>query len=147
MALPDLTGQNIENTYQRVLQTDGTNFYNGTGSAFITNTGGNQPDNNGIIRYKNNGTLVADSNFSYNGTLFAAQCEEIELVAASTGINLQGSITMSGGISASGTIIAQDIVNATNNNSGIRIKEDIVDVLSSLNIVGGLTGSIDGGTF
>ena len=147
MALPDLTGQNIENTYQRVLQTDGTNFYNGTGSAFITNTGGNQPDNNGIIRYKNNGTLVADSNFSYNGTLLAAQCEEIELVAASTGINLQGSITMSGGISASGTIIAQDIVNATNNNSGIRIKEDIVDVLSSLNIVGGLTGSIDGGTF
>lgn len=32
MALPDLTGQNIENTYQRVIQTDGTNFYDGTGS-------------------------------------------------------------------------------------------------------------------
>jgi hypothetical protein len=32
MALPDLTGQNIENTYQRVLQTDGINVYNGTGS-------------------------------------------------------------------------------------------------------------------
>jgi len=32
MALPDLTGQNIENTYQRVLQTDGINVYDGTGS-------------------------------------------------------------------------------------------------------------------
>ena len=35
MALPDLTGQNIENTYQRVLQTDGTIIYDGTGSIFL----------------------------------------------------------------------------------------------------------------
>jgi hypothetical protein len=32
MALPDLTGQNIENTYQRILHTDGTLIYDGTGS-------------------------------------------------------------------------------------------------------------------
>ena len=32
MALPDLTGQNIQDTYQRVLQTDGSLLYNGTGS-------------------------------------------------------------------------------------------------------------------
>jgi hypothetical protein len=38
MSLPDLTGQNIENTYQRLVQTDGTNFYDGTGS--IVNLGG-----------------------------------------------------------------------------------------------------------
>jgi hypothetical protein len=38
MALPDLTGQNIENTYQRIVQTDGTNFYDGTGS--LVNIGG-----------------------------------------------------------------------------------------------------------
>lgn len=30
----DFTGQNIENTYQRVLQTDGTFVYDGTGSLF-----------------------------------------------------------------------------------------------------------------
>ena len=31
----DLTGQNIENTYPRILQTpDGVNVYDGTGSAF-----------------------------------------------------------------------------------------------------------------
>ena len=147
MALPDLTGQNIEDTYQRVLQTDGTNFYNGTGSAFITSTGGGQPDNNGIIRYKNDGTLLADSNFSYNGTTFAAQCEAVNLVAASSGIQLQGAITMSGGISASGTIIAQDIVNASDNNSGFRIKPAVTEILSNLNVLGNFTGSIDGGTF
>jgi hypothetical protein len=34
MALPDLTGLNIEETYQRLLQTDGINIYDGTGSLF-----------------------------------------------------------------------------------------------------------------
>ena len=32
MALPDLTGQNIQDTYQRVLQTDGGTLRDGTGS-------------------------------------------------------------------------------------------------------------------
>ena len=36
----DFTGQNIEDTYQRVVQTDGTNFYDGTGSA--VSIGGSQ---------------------------------------------------------------------------------------------------------
>ena len=38
----DFTGQNIEDSYQRVLQTDGTLIYDGTGSLFTitsTNTG------------------------------------------------------------------------------------------------------------
>jgi hypothetical protein len=39
MALPDLTGQNIENTYQRILQTDGTFIYDGTGSIIDLSTG------------------------------------------------------------------------------------------------------------
>jgi hypothetical protein len=36
----DFTGQNIEDTYQRVVQTDGTNFFDGTGSAVTV--GGSQ---------------------------------------------------------------------------------------------------------
>jgi hypothetical protein len=35
MALPDLTGENIQDTYQRILQTDGINVLDGTGSIFI----------------------------------------------------------------------------------------------------------------
>jgi len=33
----DFTGQDIETTYQRVLQTDGVSIYDGTGSLFIVN--------------------------------------------------------------------------------------------------------------
>ena len=32
MALPDLTGQNIQDTYQRILQTDNGTLRDGTGS-------------------------------------------------------------------------------------------------------------------
>jgi len=38
MALPDLTGQNIEDTYQRLLQVDGESIRNGTGSLFTPKT-------------------------------------------------------------------------------------------------------------
>ena len=32
MALPDLSGSNIQDTFQRVLHTDGTSIFDGTGS-------------------------------------------------------------------------------------------------------------------
>ena len=35
MAISDFTGKNIQDTYQRVVQTDGTNLADGTGSIFI----------------------------------------------------------------------------------------------------------------
>ena len=39
MALPDLTGQNIEDTYQRLLQVSSSgDIVNGTGSLFIPKT-------------------------------------------------------------------------------------------------------------
>ena len=34
MAVNDFTGKNIQDTYQRVVQTDGTNLADGTGSIF-----------------------------------------------------------------------------------------------------------------
>ena len=53
----DLTGQDIENTYQRVLQTDGTLIYDGTGSLFTT------PGN------INTGSFVTTSSFNaYTGS-------------------------------------------------------------------------------
>jgi len=42
----DFTGQDIENTYQRVLQTDGVNIYDGTGSLFVI-TGSSTPIDTG----------------------------------------------------------------------------------------------------
>ena len=37
MAVNDLTGQNIQDTYQKVVQTDGVNLADGTGSALPIN--------------------------------------------------------------------------------------------------------------
>ena len=53
MALPDFTGQNIENTYQRVLQTDGGELRDGTGS-LVTLT-----------------NITASGNISASGTITA----------------------------------------------------------------------------
>ena len=41
MALDDLTGKNIQDTYQRVVQTDGTNLADGTGSLLPISIDGN----------------------------------------------------------------------------------------------------------
>jgi hypothetical protein len=41
MALNNLTGQNIQDTYQKVVQTDGTNLADGTGSLLPISFNGN----------------------------------------------------------------------------------------------------------
>ena len=53
MAINDLTGQNIQDTYQRVVQTDGFNLADGTGSALPISFEGN----NVIV----SGSLVAQT--------------------------------------------------------------------------------------
>ena len=53
MSVNNLTGQNIQDTYQRVIQTDGTNTADGTGSLLPISFDGN----NVII----SGSLVAHS--------------------------------------------------------------------------------------
>ena len=53
MALPNLKDQNIQDTYQRVVQTDGTKVYDGTGSLLPIEFN----ENNVII----SGTLTAQT--------------------------------------------------------------------------------------
>ena len=98
MALDDLTGQNIQDTYQKVVQTDGTNLADGTGSLLP-------------ISFRNNdvvisGSLIAQTyvvsesivNISSGSTVFGDSGDDTHLFS--------GSITASGNISSSGTIIA-----------------------------------------
>ena len=84
MALPDLTGQNIENTYQRVLQTDGVNVYDGTGSLVtLQYTGSFTGDGSGLtgitavaapagpdqsIQYNNGGAFGGSSTFTFDSS-------------------------------------------------------------------------------
>ena len=162
MALPNLSGSNIQDTYQRVLQTDGSTIYDGTGSAWLTNENGNPPDHNGVVRYNSSGKLIADSGWTFgthNGSasIMHLQANEINF-QTSTGINLVGNI------SASGTIRAGDIINHSNSTSGLRFNPLSVDVLENLIVTGSIiasgdisssgiitatsfVGNMDGGTF
>ena len=60
----DFTGQDIETTYQRVLQTDGVYIYDGTGSLFnITGSGGGIYDGKNITgSFTNQSTWVFNHN-------------------------------------------------------------------------------------
>jgi len=62
MALPDLTGINIENSYQRVVHTDGVNYYNGTGS--LLNLG---PINTGSFATTGSNTFIGSQIISGSG--------------------------------------------------------------------------------
>jgi len=63
----DLTGQNIENTYQRILQTpDGTTFYDGTGSAVTFTATAVAGGQNSQIQFNSGSVLSGSSNFSFD---------------------------------------------------------------------------------
>jgi len=60
MALPDLTGQNIENTYNRIVQTDGTFFYDGTGSLLNLGSGSATAINTSSFATTGSNTFIGD---------------------------------------------------------------------------------------
>jgi hypothetical protein len=84
MALPDLTGQDIENTYQRVLHTNGTLIWDGTGSLVtLQYTGSFTGDGSGLtgitataapagpnqsVQFNDNGVTSGSGNFLFNKT-------------------------------------------------------------------------------
>jgi len=67
MPLPSLSGSNIQDTYQRVLHTNGTDFYDGTGSVIRIaelETG---------VSFTNlniSGSITASGNISSSGNLY-----------------------------------------------------------------------------
>ena len=133
MALPDLTGQNIEDTYQRVLQTDDGILRDGTGS-LVTLTdfsslavrGVTTLEVSGSTELRGNPTIHGDVNIVSQSFILDANDNQIigsnDQQGASglitfggisspsklQGLNIQlsGNVTASGNISASGTITA-----------------------------------------
>jgi hypothetical protein len=91
MALPDLTGINIENSYQRVVHTDGVNYYNGTGSllnlgpintgSFAT-TGSNTFNGNQII----SGSVRITNNAVITGSLIVVEANGNPRLDTSNGV-------------------------------------------------------------
>ena len=98
MALPDLTGQNIEDTYQRVLQVDNNgSIRNGTGSLFLP------PSASYAITASH--AISASHEITYE--LSSSHAETASM--ASGDFLVQGNITASGNISASGDISATNV--------------------------------------
>jgi hypothetical protein len=102
MALKDLTGQQIQNTYQKVVQTDGINLADGTGSLLPISFNGN----NVIV----SGSLIAQTyvvsesviNVSSGSTIFGNSEDDSHFFS--------GSITASGDISSSGKLYGTDLL-------------------------------------
>jgi len=90
----DLTGENIENTYQRVLQTpDGVNIYDGTGSLFTVTAVAAPAGPNQSVQFNDAGTTSGSSNFTFNKATNA--------VTLTGSLNITDSIYFSGSGAAS----------------------------------------------
>jgi hypothetical protein len=93
MALPNLSGSNIQDTYQRVLHTDGTSIFDGTGSVILAST------ELSSLQTMNNNT-ISEADWGYVETMN-------QHVATGSSVKFTN-ITASGEISASGDIYGQD---------------------------------------
>ena len=138
MALPDLTGQNIQDTYQRVVQKDENGqLFDGTGSLIPLKIDGHDLIVSGalraqsyivsesIVNVSSGSTVFGDSsddshtfngNITSSGTISASgMIQTAGAISSSTGITASGAffsthITASGNISASGHLYVDDIL-------------------------------------
>ena len=94
MAVNDFTGKNIQDTYQKVVQTDGTNLADGTGSLLPISFEGNDVIIPGALKAQS--YIVSESiiNVSSGSTAFGNSIDDTHTFI--------GNITSSGNISASG---------------------------------------------
>jgi len=117
MALNDLTGQNIQDTYHKVVQTDGTNLADGTGSLLPISFNGDKTittsglDVGGVFK------IPGFNNVSSSLAAAVAGGDNLGNHTATQAINLDGNaifgitnITATGNISASGDIIGLNII-------------------------------------
>ena len=134
MALPNLTGQNIQDTYQRVVQTDGTKFYDGTGSLVQIVT---DAVTSSMTVATASYAISASVEITHEVSSSYAQTASM----ASNNFIIQGHITASGDISASGTITTDSIVLGGNRFRLINDNFDIMD--GGLEVNGNVTASGD----
>ena len=113
MALPNLTDLNIQDTYQRVVQTDGTKVYDGTGSLLPLSFDGNNVVISGSLTAQTYVVSESIINVSSGSTIFGNSSDDSH--------TFTGNITSSGNISASGIIYANSIESV----GSLTLSEDI----------------------
>ena len=72
MALPNLSGSNIQDTFQRVIHTDGTNVFDGTGSTMPLRFEGNNVYVPGILIADSYIVTQSITNVTSGSTIFTA---------------------------------------------------------------------------
>ena len=108
MALKDLTGQQIQHTYQKIVQTDGTNqLADGTGSIFIPVSASYAISASHSVTASY--AISASHEITYELSSSYAQTASM----ASDNFIVQGNITASNNISASGDLLASYVILST----------------------------------
>lgn len=118
MALPDLTGINIENSYQRVVHTDGTNYYNGTGSllnlgpintgSFATTSSFNaftSSYNTGSFTGSFTGDIIGTASFSQTASYVNPLNQDVQITGS---LSVSGSVVINN-VDIQATIVAMAI--------------------------------------
>jgi hypothetical protein len=124
----DFTGQNIEDSYQRVLQTpDGINIYDGTGSLFTVTAVASAGGSNTQIQFNSASALSGSSNFSFDYT--------------NNNVILTGSILMSGSSAITGVDYIDFDTTASIATSTGRLHWNDVDGTLELGLKGGVVSS------
>ena len=105
MAIQDFTGKNIQDTYQRVVQTDGTNLADWTGSLLPISFNGNNVIISGSLSATEYIVTSSVTNVIFQqqsgSTIFGDSVDDTH--------SFTGSITASGGISATGDLTVSNI--------------------------------------
>ena len=139
MALPDLTNQNIQDTYQRVVQTDGTKLYDGTGSLLPVEIDGNNIIVSGTISATEYIVTSSVTNVIFQqqsgSTIFGDSTDDTHLFT--------GSLIISGGFSLNPGVAGPNNVGLEtgNYNVGYDFLEANFKVTGSGIIVSGSTDS------
>ena len=152
MAISDFTGKNIQDTYQRVVQTDGTNLADGTGSLLPISFDGNNIIISGSLTATEYSVSSSVTNIviatKSGSTAFGNSTDDTH--------TFTGHITASGDISASGVGSFESLIidptaggGVTITNLGILVKETDSNLnaiaLSSNNSIGTLSLKVNGG--
>ena len=102
MAINDFTGQNIQDTYQRVVQTDGTNLADGAGSLLPVSFDGNNVIISGSLTAQTYVVSESITAVSSGSTIFCNTQDDTHLITGS--LNVTGSVEVNGDLVSKGNI-------------------------------------------
>lgn len=97
MALPNLSGSNIQDTFQRVIHTDGTNVFDGTGSIMPLRFEGNNVYVPGILIADSYIVTQSITNVTSGSTIFGNSSDDSHRFTGSLSITGNVNATIDGG--------------------------------------------------